>query len=446
MGSNVFDHTSTFKKAKAIVTRLVEAGYPSYFVGGVVRDMLMKRPPSDIDIATAASPETVSRLFERTIQVGRGFGVVLVVEEGDTFEVATFRAEGPYKDGRRPDWVSYTDARADVTRRDFTLNGLLYDPLAEELIDWVSGRKDIDRKLVRAIGEPRQRFEEDKLRLLRAIRLASNLGFEVEEGTGEAIREMAGQIQVVSAERIRQELVKMFTEAHADRGLLLLDQYQLLKPLLPEIERMKGVEQGDHHPEGDVFTHTVKILSFLSKPTQSLAFAALLHDVGKPPTFQPGGGPPLFPNHPKVGAEMARDIMNRLRFDRRTRDLVVDAVTVHLQFLDVQQMRPATLRRFIYRDNFTEELELHRLDCLAGNGDLTHWNFVKEKIEELEREPLPAFPLLRGTDLIDAGFQQGRQIGRILKEVEEKRLEGSLKSHQEAKSWVLDHYSPDTEE
>lgn len=438
----MFHQSPTLKKAKAIVSRLVEAGYPAYFVGGVVRDRLMERPHSDIDIATAASPETVSRLFERTIQVGRGFGVVLVVEEEEAFEVATFRAEGPYKDGRRPDWVSFTDARADVIRRDFTLNGLLYDPLGEELLDWVGGQEDIERKLVRSIGEPRQRFEEDKLRLLRAVRFASNLGFEVEEGTGEAIREMAGQIQVVSAERIRQELVKMFTEAHPDHGLLLLDRYRLLEPLLPEIARMKGIEQGHHHPEGDVFTHTVKILSLLSEPTESLAFAALLHDVGKPPTYQPDGSV-LFPNHPKVGAEMARDIMSRLRFDRKTRERVVDAVANHLRFLDVRQMRLARLRRFMSRDNFTEELELHRLDCLASNGDLTHWHFVQEKIKELEKEPLPASPLIRGTDLIEAGFQQGRQIGRILKEVEEKRLEGSLKSRQQAKRWVAEHFRPD---
>lgn len=433
---------STTAKAKTIVSRLVNSGYPAYFVGGAVRDMLMGRSPSDIDIATAASPETVARLFERTIPVGKSFGVVVVVHEGETFEVTTFRAEGPYQDGRRPDWVSFTDAHTDVLRRDFTLNGLLYDPLGDELLDWVGGQRDIELKLVRSIGEPRHRFGEDKLRLLRAVRFASNLGFEVERETGEAIGEMAGQIRVVSGERIRHELVKMFTRAHPDRGLLLLDHYQLLEPLLPEIAQMKGVEQGHHHPEGDVFHHTVKILSLLREPTVSLAFAALLHDVGKPPTYHPEG-PVLFPNHPSVGAQMTREIMNRLRFDRVTTERVAQTVANHLRFLDVRQMRTATLRRFISHQNFREQLELHRLDRLASDGDLTHWHYVMEKLTELEEEPLPAPPLIRGADLIEVGFRPGPQIGQILKEVEEKRLEGSLKSRKEAKRWVLEHYRPD---
>jgi poly(A) polymerase len=434
---------TTKDKAEAIVSRLVEAGYPAYFVGGTVRDMLMGRAPSDIDVATGAPPEVVSSLFERTAAVGKQFGVLLVIIEEETFEVATFRKEGPYEDGRRPAWVSRADARADVTRRDFTLNGLFYDPIRDEVLDWVGGRKDIEKKLVRSIGDPRLRFSEDKLRLLRAVRFASTLDFEVEDDTGRVLIEMATEIRAVSSERIRDELIKMFTGPNPHRGLELLDRYGLLEPVLPEIFRMKGIEQGErYHPEGDVFEHTVKILSYLSRPSVTLAFAALFHDVGKPPTRDTKGSA-LFPNHAKVGAQMSRAILNRLRFDRRTRDLIVDMVENHLWFLDVRKMRPATLRRFLARENFAEELELHRLDCLAGSGDLSNYTFAREKIEELERQPLPKPPLLRGNDLIELGFTPGPRIGRILNEVEDKRLEGVLASKEEAKSWVKEHFDPE---
>jgi poly(A) polymerase len=430
------------EKAKQVVSRLVEAGYAAYFVGGTVRDMLMGRARSDIDVATGAPSEVVSTLFDRTIPVGKQFGVVLVLIEGETFEVATFRKEGPYEDGRHPAWVSPADARADVARRDFTLNGLLYDPIRDEVFDWVGGREDIEKKLVRSIGDPRRRFTEDKLRLLRAVRFASTLGFEVEGQTGRAVRDMAAQIRTVSSERIRDELIKMFTGPDPDRGLQLLDEYGLLEPILPEIARMKGIAQGErYHPEGDVFEHTVKILSQLSSPSVTLAFGVLLHDVGKPPTQDPEG-PALFPNHAKVGAEMSRHILNRLRFDRRTRDCIVDMVAVHLRFLDVREMRPATLRRFLSRENFAEELELHRMDCLAGGGDLSNYTFAREKLKELERQPLPEPPLLRGKDLIELGFTPGPRMGRILDAIEDKRLEGALKTREEAKSWVLKHFKP----
>jgi poly(A) polymerase len=432
-----------YEKARTIVTRLVEAGYEAFFVGGVVRDMLMGRPSPDIDIATEAPPERIISLFEHTVAVGKEFGVVLVVLDGATFEVATFRTEGPYQDGRRPDWVSPADARADVMRRDFTLNGLLYDPMRDEILDWVEGKRDIERKLVRSIGDPHKRFAEDKLRLLRAVRLASTLDFQLEDETAGALRDMAFEIRVVSSERIRDELIKIFIGPHPDRGLVLLDQFQLLEPLLPEIESMKGVDQEErYHPEGDVFTHTVKILSNLSSPTVSLAFAALLHDVGKPPTYTPGG-PAMFPNHARVGAEMSRDILNRLRFDRRTRDRIVKAVANHLRFFEVKKMRPATLRRFLTEENFAEELELHRLDRLASSGDLSQWRFVVEKLAEIEREPLPEPPLLRGKDLLSMGFRPGPRIGRILSAVEEKRLERALESREEAERWVKENYEPD---
>jgi tRNA nucleotidyltransferase/poly(A) polymerase len=429
-------------KAEAIVQTLVEAGYPSYFAGGTVRDMLLGGPPADIDIATAAPPETIASLFPKTIPVGAEFGVILVIEEGEPFEVATFRAEGPYPDGRRPAWVKPADARTDVARRDFTINGLLFDPLQDEIIDWVEGRKDIERRLIRSIGDPGERFSEDKLRMLRAVRLAANLGFRIEEHTGAAIRERATEIQVVSGERIRKELVGIFTGPHPAEGLGLLERYGLLSPLLPEVSAMKGVEQGkDYHPEGDVFAHTLKILSLLSRPTVSLAFAALLHDVGKPPTWNPGGRP-LFPDHARVGAEMSQEILKRLRFDRRTRERIVKSVANHLRFLDVRRMREATLRRFMASHNFDEELELHRLDCLAGSGDLSNWEFVVQKRKELELEPLPAPPLLRGRDLLRLGFAPGPKMGEILEEVEEKRLEGALRSAEEAERWVKENYRP----
>jgi poly(A) polymerase len=430
------------KRAEAIVQRLVEAGYPAYFAGGTVRDMLLGQHPSDIDIATAAPPEAIRSLFDRTVPVGAYFGVILVIQEGEAFEVATFRSEGPYRDGRRPAWVAPADARSDVARRDFTINGLLYDPLKPELLDWVEGQKDIEGRWIRSIGEPGKRLAEDKLRMLRAIRLAANLGFQIEKATGDAIRDVASEIRVVSGERIRNELGKILTGPHPDEGLRLLDGYGLLEPILPEVASMKGVEQGEqYHPEGDVFTHTVKILALLKEPTLSLAFAALLHDVGKPPTRDPDG-PALFPNHARVGAEMSQEILSRLRFDRRTRERIAEAVADHLRFFDVSQMRPATLRRFMLKDNFDEELELHRLDCLAGSGDLTNWEFVLEKKKELEREPLPKPPLLRGRDLVRLGFPPGPKIGEILKEVEEKRLEGSLRNGEDAERWVKEHYRP----
>ena len=434
---------TTEDRATGIVVRLADAGHTAYFVGGAVRDKLMGRDPVDIDIATSAPQDVVTSLFEHTVPLGKDFGVVIVVIDKEPFEVATFRTEGPYEDGRRPSWVGSADARADVARRDFTLNGLLFDPIQKEVLDWVDGEKDIRNQCVRSIGEPHKRFSEDKLRLLRAIRFASNLDFQIEDATGRALRDMAGEITVVSAERIRVELTKIFTGPRPERGLNLLDEYGLLEPILPEVARMKGVKQGErHHPEGDVFAHTAKILSLLSKPTVSLAFASLLHDVGKPPTCQPDG-PVMFPNHAKVGADMSRDILNRLRFDRRTRDLIVDAVANHLRFLDVKKMRPSTLRRFMLSGNFAEKHELHRLDCLAGSGDLSNWEFVEEQMEQLEREPLPPAPLVRGKDLLDLGFQAGPDMGRILHQVEEMRLEGELTTKESAVRWVMEHYKPD---
>ena len=429
-------------KAKAIVERLVSAGYPSYFAGGTVRDMLLERAPSDIDIATSAPSEMVSSLFERTVPVGADFGVILVIHEGQAFEVATFRSEGPYRDGRHPSWVASAGARSDVARRDFTINGMLYDPLVPEFLDWVGGREDIENRLIRSIGKPQERFAEDKLRLLRAVRLAANLNFQIEAATGDAIRHFASEIQVVSGERLRNELAKLLTGPHPDEGLRLLDRYGLLKPILPEVATMKGVQQGErYHPEGDVFAHTVKILSLLKEPSLSLAFSALLHDVGKPPTRDPVG-PALFPNHARVGADMSREILQRLRFDRPTRERIVSAVQDHLRFFDVRHMRTVTLRRFLHKDNFEEELELHRLDCLAGSGDLSNWDLVREKQQELAREPLPTPPLLRGRDLVRLGFRPGPRIGEILREVEEKRLEGSVRSEEDAETWVKNHYRP----
>ncbi len=429
-------------KAKAIVERLVSAGYPSYFAGGTVRDMLLERAPSDIDIATSAPSEMVSSLFERTVPVGADFGVILVIHEGQAFEVATFRSEGPYRDGRRPSWVASAEARSDVARRDFTINGMLYDPLVPEFLDWVGGREDIENRLIRSIGKPQERFAEDKLRLLRAVRLAANLNFQIEAATGDAIRHFASEIQVVSGERLRNELAKLLTGPHPDEGLRLLDRYGLLEPILPEVATMKGVQQGErYHPEGDVFAHTVKILSLLKEPSLSLAFSALLHDVGKPPTRDPVG-PALFPNHARVGADMSREILQRLRFDRPTRERIVSAVQDHLRFFDVRHMRTVTLRRFLHKDNFEEELELHRLDCLAGSGDLSNWDLVREKQQGLAREPLPTPPLLRGRDLVRLGFRPGPRIGEILREVEEKRLEGSVRSEEDAETWVKNHYRP----
>jgi poly(A) polymerase len=421
-----------------IVARLRAAGHIAYFAGGCVRDMVRGVEPQDIDIATSARPEAVQQLFPHTVPVGAQFGVVLVLTGGYQFEVATFRSDAAYVDGRRPSAVHFGSPEQDAQRRDFTINGLFFDPLESRLIDYVDGRADIDRHLIRTIGDARARFGEDKLRLLRGVRFASNLGFTIEPATFAAVREMAEQIRVVSAERIRDELIKLFTRPAAGRGLELLEASDLLRVILPEVAAMKGVAQPpEFHPEGDVFTHVRLMLEALpAEPDIVLAFAVLLHDVGKPPTFAVGPDRIRFHEHDVVGAELTRRILTRLRFPNATIDQVETCVREHMRLRHVQEMRPAKLKRILARATFPAELELHRLDCQASHGSLANYEFLKRQASELPPEVVRPPRLVTGQDLLALGIPAGPELGQLLKEIEERQLDEQLTSRDEALAYA----------
>ncbi len=435
-----FRRTTKYRNAVGIVRTLRSAGYEAYLVGGCVRDLLMRRAPKDYDVATDARPERVAKLFRRTIPVGAQFGVQIVMIGKTPYEVATFRTDQEYKDGRHPEGVVFSNPKEDVLRRDFTVNGLFYDPIKKKVIDYVGGREDLKRKLVRAIGDPAKRFSEDKLRMLRAVRFAATLGFELDPATFKAVQSAAGQITEVSPERIRDELVKLFTGPHPGRGLELLDESGLLKVILPEVEKMKGVQQPpEFHPEGDVFIHTRMVLDGLPGSSAVVAIGALLHDVGKPPTFRVADRI-RFDGHDRVGAKMAEGICRRLRFSNAETGAVADLVGEHMKFKDVRQMKLSTLKRFMANPIFPEHLKLHRADCMASHKDLTNWNFMRRKLKELPKKEIKPEPLINGHDLLKAGYPEGPQVGLILKAVEEKQLEKELTSKPEALAWVAEAF------
>lgn len=422
--------------AASIVRKLQTHGFVAYFAGGCIRDSLRGIPPKDIDIATDASPGQVQELFSRTVPVGVQFGVVRVLEADMEFEVATFRSDGVYLDGRHPESVRFSTPEKDAARRDFTINGMFYDPFTETVVDYVDGREDLSRKVVRAIGEPAKRFAEDRLRMLRAVRFASTLAFDIESGTWSAIRADARQIVKVSPERIRDELVKILVNPNRLRGFDLLDKSGLLAVILPEIEALKGCEQPEQfHPEGDVFVHTRVMLGLLGPDaSEPQVMSVLLHDIGKPPTrsFDLVDQRIRFNGHDRVGAEMAEEVMTRLRFPRHEIDLVTEAVRNHMIFKDVQQMRPAKLRRFMARPHFDIELELHRVDCAGSHGDLENYQFLVDKASEFAREPLIPPPLVRGDDLIVLGLKPGPRIGELLEAVQTAQLEGEVTTRAQA--------------
>lgn len=429
------------KKAIQIVKTLRAHEHTAYFAGGCVRDLVMKRSPKDYDIATSATPDEVAQLFTKCVPVGKQFGVMLVVEGLHRFEVSTFRKEGPYRDGRHPDRVSFTTATEDAKRRDFTVNGLFYDPIKRSMIDYVDGVKDIRAKTIRTIGKPEDRFEEDRLRLLRAVRFAANLNFEIEPETWGAVKQLAGRIHSVSQERIRDELVKMFTRLHADRALTLLLESGLLKEILPEVEAMQGVQQHpEFHPEGDVFIHTRMLMGQLKNASPALAFGALLHDVGKPKTFSDEGGKIHFYEHARIGGEMAREILKRLRFSNEEIEDVVSCVEHHMTFADVKKMRVGKLKRFVVRKTFPTELALHRIDCLASHGKLDLYRFLKRKVREFKQEELKPKPIVNGYDLIELGIAEGPVRRTILEEVYSLQLEGRLSSREEARAWIKKNF------
>ena len=445
--------------AISIARTLHDQGYQAYLVGGCVRDLLLGREPADYDIATDATPEQVMRIFPQTYAVGAQFGVVLVpmakdpsvtsvVDQADvnhgrhrgkTVEVATFRSDIGYSDGRHPDQVRFSkDPRQDVQRRDFTINGLLLDPLKNEVLDFVGGRKDLDAGIIRAIGEPELRFAEDKLRMLRAVRFAARFGYSIEPQTSAAIQKLAPQIHQVSRERVRDELTKMVTEGQARRAFLLLDETGLLHELLPEIEAMKGVEQPPQfHPEGDVFVHTLLLLEKLAHPCPAtLGWGALLHDVGKPPTFRVAPDRIRFDGHVDVGVKMAEEICRRLRFSNHDTDQILALVKNHMRFAHAMQMSEATFKKFVRMPRFQEHLELHRIDCESSHGDLTTYRFTREKIASMPPEAVRPRPLVSGDDLIDAGYVPGPKFKEILGAVEDRQLEGMLHSGDEAMEFV----------
>ena len=429
--------------AHEIVRKLRAAGHTAYYAGGSVRDLLRRRVPKDIDVATDARPEAVQKIFPRTYAVGVHFGVIVVLENGFQFEVATFRSDGVYLDGRRPTEVHFATAEEDAARRDFTINGMFFDPEAQEVIDFVGGRADLDARLIRAIGDPSQRFAEDRLRMLRAVRFATVLEFQVEASTWDAVAIHAASINEISSERIREELVRIFMSPHRVRGWDLLDSSGLMGAILPEIEGMKGCEQPPQfHPEGDVFTHTRIMLGLLPKEASlPLVLSVLFHDIGKPPTsVLDEAGRIRFNGHDRIGAEMTEAVMQRLRFSRAEIDDTVEAVRQHMVFKDVPNMRVAKLKRFMARPTFEDELELHRVDCASSHGMMDNYDFLLKKKEEFANEPIIPPPLVRGDDLIALGLQPGPKFGAILEAVETRQLEGGLTNREEALEWIKEEY------
>ncbi|HKW65876.1 MAG TPA: CCA tRNA nucleotidyltransferase [Terriglobales bacterium] len=492
------------ESATSIVSTLRQAGHRAYLVGGCVRDLVLGREPADYDVATDATPDQVMRIFPRSYAVGAQFGVVLIPleavdpsqisaelqpagrdvarnvsgappgdeaasrqaqgevtsyvsteqqERGHAFtpepgksaviEVATFRSDIGYSDGRHPDQVRYTSSpQEDVQRRDFTINGLLYDPVEDRVLDYVGGLADIRRGVVQTIGDPEQRFGEDKLRMLRAVRFAARFGYSIEPGTFSAIQRLAPQIGQVSCERIREELTKMLTEGHARRAFELLDESGLLRQVLPEISAMKGVEQPPQfHPEGDVWVHTLLLLEQLPHPCpKTLAWGALLHDVGKPPTFRVAPDRIRFDEHVSVGVRMAEEICRRLRFSNDDTEPIAALVANHMRFADALKMKESTLKRFLRLPRFPEHLELHRMDCLSSHGDLTLYNFVKQRFESTPSDQVRPRPLLTGNDLIRAGYKPGPEFKEILAAVEDAQLEGRVESREQAMKLVREQF------
>jgi poly(A) polymerase len=421
-----------------IARTLREAGHEAYFVGGCVRDLELGREPADYDVSTDARPERVQELFPDSLAIGAQFGVILVTENGAEVEVATFRSDIGYSDGRHPDRVVYTNsAKEDVLRRDFTINGMLFDPRTNEVLDYVNGRTDLRAHIIRAIGEPERRFREDKLRLVRAVRFAARFNFAIEPETAAAIRRLAPEILVVSAERLRDELTKILTKGAARRGFELLDELGLLPHVLPEIARMKGVEQPPQfHPEGDVWIHTLLMLEMLpAGASPTLAWGVLLHDVGKPPTFAPPTGPEgriRFDGHVEVGTKMAEEICRRFRFSNDETEQISLLVANHLRFKDVPQMRQSTLKRFLRLPRFEEHLELHRLDCLSSHRNLENYEFVQRFLAETPPAEVRPARLISGDDLIGLGLKPGPDFKEILRNVEDAQLEGRITSRDEA--------------
>lgn len=430
------------ERAGAIVRRLRDAGFEAYLAGGCVRDRLLGREPKDYDVATSAPPAKVQELFRHTVPVGVQFGVVLVVDEGVAFEVATFRSDGIYLDGRHPASVHFSTAEADARRRDFTINGLFLDPLTDTVIDYVGGQDDLQAGVIRAIGDAGARINEDRLRMMRAVRFAARFGFGIEAATQAAIRANATSITAMAWERIGEEVVKILTEGRARRGFELLAETGLLDAILPEVGALRGVVQSpDYHPEGDVLEHTLRLLAQLQADgSEALALGALLHDIAKPRCQGERDGRITFYGHCEQGAEMADEVCRRLRRSREVCERVAYLVKNHLRLVQAPEMRIATLKRLLREDGFSELLELARIDALASNGDLQYVEFCQAKLAEFGPAAMRPRPFLRGRDLIAMGYEPGRRFTEILDAVEVAQLEGEVQSREEAEAWVRTHY------
>ncbi|MCH2694823.1 MAG: CCA tRNA nucleotidyltransferase [Acidobacteriia bacterium] len=465
--------------AKRIVQRLQKNGFLAFFVGGCVRDYLMKLQPKDYDIATSAKPNEVMKLFSETIDIGANFGVIQVMEGEQSFAVATFRSDGNYDDGRHPNEVEYAlDPKLDVQRRDFTINGLYYDPLTQNLLDFVGAQQDIQSRIIRTIGSAEKRFREDRLRLIRAIRFSSQFGYTLEKKTQSAILKEAPNIIEVSPERIRDELVRILTEGYSELAINALNENRLLVHILPDVAALRGIEQPPQfHPEGDVWTHTLKMLKLMDQtissrgiikssgkpvsnsnvvkntvqktelkkieispyPSMTLAMATLLHDIGKPNTYEKKDRI-RFNGHAKLGAEMAFGICQQLRFSKKQQKLITELIRDHLKFKDLAQMRPSTLRRFLGQEGFSEHLELHRLDCLGSHGNLDNWKLANHSLSNLQPEEIHPPALLTGKDLIEMGYLPGPVFKKILNSLKDAQFENELKTSQQAKQWVLNQF------
>jgi poly(A) polymerase len=441
------------RRAAEIVSTLRKQGHQAYLAGGCVRDLLLSREPADYDVATDATPQQVMQLFPQTYAVGEQFGVVLVPDsdgatgaparQGTTVEVATFRSDAGYSDGRHPDEVRFTkDPHEDVQRRDFTINGMMLDPATNEVLDFVGGRDDLKDGIIRAIGDPERRFTEDKLRMLRAVRFAARFDYKIDPATMAAIQKLAPKIHQVSCERVREELTKMLTEGQARRAFELLDTTGLLPEVLPEIAAMKGVEQPpQYHPEGDVFVHTLLLLDKLQAGlsgsiSKTLAWGALLHDVGKPPTFRIAPDRIRFDGHVEVGVKMAAEILRRLRFSNYETDQILALIDNHMRFGAVQRMKQSTLKKFLRLPAFDEHLELHRIDCLSSHGQLDAYEYTREQLRSMPPEAIRPTPLITGRDLIEAGYEPGPRFKEVLTAVEDAQLEGRLASREAAMEYV----------
>jgi len=428
------------KAAIEIVRTLKEAGHEALFAGGCVRDQLRGVTPKDYDIATSARPEEILKLYPKGSTIGAHFGVILVKDRGHHFEIATFREDGDYADGRRPDSVTFSTSEKDAERRDFTINGMFYDPVAEQLIDYVNGVADLEAKRIRSIGDASERFREDYLRLLRAIRFATVLDFQIEPATWQSIKDNATSINKISPERIREELDKIWTSPHRVRGFDLLVDSDLMLAVLPEILNLQGCDQPpEWHPEGDVFIHTRLMLSLLPPDASlPLVLSVLFHDIGKPATrtIDEDTERIRFNGHDSLGAEMTGDILKRLRYSNAVVDATVAGVNHHMHFKDVQKMRTSKLKRFMAREHFDDELELHRVDCLGSNGILDNYEFIKAKEEEFASEPLVPPRLVTGQDLIERGWSPGPEFGDILTQAQDLQLEGTLKTREQALAWL----------